>query len=165
MKEMKLIALKPCSFGGIRYYRGDEIPTDAVCNPKVQEKRGTILIVSDDKNDIESDNAREEMVPSGINVPIVMNPREITYMAFTAEDVADIFLILQMPATEAAKAIESEESVELLTAIQHIDGRSPVKKAVANMLKVLDSENHTEENQEPSNQGDKTKGDSSESDM
>lgn len=165
MKGMKLIALKPCSFGGIRYYRGDEIPTDEVCNPKVQKERGIISIVPDDKNDIESDNARGEMVPSGINVPIVMNPGEIIYMTFTAEEASEIFLILQMSATEAVKTVESVESAELLTAIQCIDGRSTVKKAIANMLKVLDSENHTEENQEPSNQGDKTKGDSSESDM
>ena len=162
---MKLIALKPCSFGGVRYYKGDSVPADSVCNPKVQEKRGTILIVPDDKNDIESDNARGETIPSGINIPIVRKPGEIIYMTFSAEEVSEIFLMLQMSATEAVKSVKSVESAELLTAIQCIDGRSTVNKAIANMLKVLDSENHTEENQEPSNQGDKTKGDSSESDM
>ncbi|MCI8771042.1 MAG: hypothetical protein HFH73_07815 [Lachnospiraceae bacterium] len=43
---MKLIAKKPCSFGGRQFYIGDEIPTDLVTDAKQQEQYGMIAIVN-----------------------------------------------------------------------------------------------------------------------
>lgn len=43
---MKLIAKKPCSFGGQKFYIGDEIPTDLVADAKQQEQYGMIAIVN-----------------------------------------------------------------------------------------------------------------------
>lgn len=43
---MRLIAKKPCSFGGRTFYIGEEIPTEFVLNPKAQEKLGVIAIVA-----------------------------------------------------------------------------------------------------------------------
>ena len=44
---MKLIALRPCSFGGRKFYIGDEIPEELVLSPKLQKERGTIQILED----------------------------------------------------------------------------------------------------------------------
>lgn len=44
----KLIAKKPCSFGGERFYIGDEIPLHLVQEPKTQEKYGLLAIVEGD---------------------------------------------------------------------------------------------------------------------
>lgn len=44
---MRLIANKPCSFGGERFYIGDEIPEGMVADPAVQEKRGILTILKD----------------------------------------------------------------------------------------------------------------------
>lgn len=44
---MKLIAKKPCSFGGQKFYIGNEIPTDLVTDVRMQEKMGIITIVND----------------------------------------------------------------------------------------------------------------------
>ncbi len=46
---MRLIANKPCSFGGRQFYIGDEIPADLVANAKAQEKMGVITIANDTK--------------------------------------------------------------------------------------------------------------------
>ena len=35
---MRLIANKPCSFGGRQFYIGDEIPANLVADAKTQEK-------------------------------------------------------------------------------------------------------------------------------
>ena len=43
---MKLIAKKPCSFGGKAFFINDEIPVNAVLNPKQQEELGVLSIVS-----------------------------------------------------------------------------------------------------------------------
>ena len=39
---MKLIAKKPCSFGGKAFFINDEIPVNAVLNPKQQEELGAV---------------------------------------------------------------------------------------------------------------------------
>ena len=44
---MRLIAKKPCSFGGRQFYIGDEIPENLVTDARVQEKMGVITIVND----------------------------------------------------------------------------------------------------------------------
>lgn len=44
---MKLIAKKPCSFGGQRFFIGDEIPENLVADPTAQEKLGVIAIAND----------------------------------------------------------------------------------------------------------------------
>lgn len=44
---MRLIANKPCSFGGRQFYIGDEIPADLVADAGMQEKLGVITIVKD----------------------------------------------------------------------------------------------------------------------
>lgn len=45
---MKLIAKKPCSFGGQRFYIGDEIPAELVAEPKAQERLGVIAIANNE---------------------------------------------------------------------------------------------------------------------
>ena len=42
---MRLIAKKPCSFGGRQFYIGDEIPENLVADGKRQEEYGVITIV------------------------------------------------------------------------------------------------------------------------
>lgn len=44
---MRLIAKKPCSFGGQKFYIGDEIPKNLVADAKLQEKMGVIAIIND----------------------------------------------------------------------------------------------------------------------
>lgn len=44
---MRLIANKPCSFGGRKFYIGDEIPENLVADARLQEKLGVITIVND----------------------------------------------------------------------------------------------------------------------
>lgn len=51
---MRLIANKPCSFGGRQFYIGDEIPENLVADARAQDEMGVITIVND-----------TEMVPAG----------------------------------------------------------------------------------------------------
>ena len=44
---MRLVANKPCSFGGRLFFIGDEIPDDLIVDAKAQEKLGVITIVND----------------------------------------------------------------------------------------------------------------------
>ncbi len=49
---MKLIAKKPCSFGGQKFYIGEEVPAELVTDPKKQESYGTIAIVNEDSEGV-----------------------------------------------------------------------------------------------------------------
>lgn len=44
---MRLIANKPCSFGGRQFYIGDEIPANLVADARMQEKMGVITVAND----------------------------------------------------------------------------------------------------------------------
>lgn len=44
---MRLIANKPCGFGGRQFYIGDEIPANLVADARRQEKMGVIIIAND----------------------------------------------------------------------------------------------------------------------
>lgn len=44
---MRLIANKPCSFGGRQFYIGDEIPANLVADARAQEKLGVITVAND----------------------------------------------------------------------------------------------------------------------
>ncbi len=48
---MRLIAKKPCCFGGRKFYIGDEIPENLVIDTKLQEKYGVITIVNDSEGE------------------------------------------------------------------------------------------------------------------
>lgn len=43
----KLIAQRPCSFGGRNFFIGDEVPAALVIDPKYQESLGLLVIVND----------------------------------------------------------------------------------------------------------------------
>ncbi len=53
---MKLIAKKPCSFGGKKFFIGEEVPVNLVANPALQEKLGVIAI----------DESKDKKAPVGI---------------------------------------------------------------------------------------------------
>ncbi len=44
---MKLIAQKPCSFGGKKFYIGDEVPAELVLDPAGQEKMGVLAFAGE----------------------------------------------------------------------------------------------------------------------
>lgn len=46
---MRLIANKPCSFGGRQFYIGNEIPLNLVADARMQEKLGVITILNDNE--------------------------------------------------------------------------------------------------------------------
>lgn len=45
---MKLIAKKPCNFGGCNFFIGEEVPAELVIDPAKQEKLGVITISNED---------------------------------------------------------------------------------------------------------------------
>lgn len=73
---MRLIANKPCSFGGRQFFIGDEIPAELVADARAQEKMGVITVA----NDVEG-------VP-GVESGSLFTPEQVEKMVAEAVDEA-----------------------------------------------------------------------------
>ena len=95
---MKLIAKKPCSFGGKDFFINDEIPVNAVLNPKQQEELGVLSIVSDGE-------AATGILETGFQETDIAIPVFKSYDGDTAQvmgvplnigEIQEVFSIMQM---------------------------------------------------------------------
>lgn len=156
---MRLIARRPCSFGGKKYFIGDEVPAEDVINPTVQEDQGTLAIVKDEQGVLET--AEDGKVA----IPVIRDGEgdiaDTLSIPLTEGEVRHVFAIMQMTADKAAEAMEDVDSEEVLIVLHAADSRSGVKKAAKKRAEQLSSIN---QNQNESAGGNETTEDSTESD-
>lgn len=119
---MKLIAKKRCSYGGRKFFAGDEIPADIVLNVEREEKLGVISIANDEAGVPEQSGALysqeqvDEMIQSavaelkpfdsdnaGFTVTVKGEGDNVTAVSCIAEDIQSVVDVLQMNADDGAK--------------------------------------------------------------
>lgn len=125
---MKLIAKQPCSFGGKRFYIGDEIPAELVLEPKTQEKYGKLTIVNDE--------AEAPVEPGGevTVVPLVISGRE---MELAPESIQAVMDVLTSNAEEAEKLVKQIDSDDMLFLLHAADSRKTVQAAAKARAQAL----------------------------
>lgn len=174
---MKLIAKKPCSFGGKKFFIGEEVPTNLVANPALQEKLGVIVIdksrdkkapvVIDgtftqeqvdsmvaeavEKAVAETEKKRDEQLaelqkytakleetePGAYDgtIQIVIKSvsegenEQLTIVPARADEIQQVFSIMQMSAEEGAKEIEEVKRENVLILLHAADSRKTIKNA------------------------------------
>ena len=129
---MKLIAKKPCSFGGKRFYIGDEIPVELVQEPKTQEKYGNLVIVNDESVPPVMDSGE----PGGVAtvVPLVICGRE---MELAPESIQAVMDVLTANADEAEKLVKQIGSDDILFLLNAADSRKTVQTAAKARAQAL----------------------------
>lgn len=125
---MKLIAKKPCSFGGERFYIGDEIPVALVQNPKTQERYGVLAILEGDA-----------VTPAPTVSPIVVSDPVLTICVRVGEEemeleptddgLQDIFSALISDPAGAMAVINQMTDNDALILLHLADRRTTVQKA------------------------------------
>ena len=149
---MRLIAVKPCSFGGRKYYIGEEIPEKDVADPKLQEKMGVLAISGEASAEL---SVTEEN--GKVSVPVIRDSdgdtAEVLNILLTEGEIQQVFAILQMTVEKAGEAMEDVESEEVLIVIHAADSRAGVKKAAEKRADQLSS---TEPDQNESVGGNET---------
>ena len=153
---MRLIAKKPCSFGGRKFLIGDEIPVNLVDKPKVQEQMGVISIVSDG-----GAIPPEKMVTMTAQVgaikfviPIHTEDGDIN-LEVTNEELTVFTDILQTPVSKAedkqkvSEMIQKVESEDLLIVLDALDGRKHVKDEVQERVQALRENQNPDDGQNP----------------
>lgn len=145
---MRLIAKKPCSYGGKKFFIGDEIPAELVVNIEREEKLGVISIANDEAGVPEQSGALysqeqvDEMIQSavaelkpfdsdnaGFTVTVKGEGDNVTAVSCSAEDIQSVVDVLQMNADDGAKAVASVKSDSVLILLHALDTRATVKKA------------------------------------
>lgn len=126
---MRLIAKKPCSFGGQSFFVNDEIPAEFVACAEVQERLGVIAIVEDVATGIlETGSAGDTVL-----VPVVKeedgDTAQVMSVPLSVGETQHVFAIMQMNVPEAEEAIEKVTEENVLIVLHACDSRTGVKKA------------------------------------
>ena len=134
---MKLIAKKPCSFGGKQFYIGDEIPAELVVNPNVQEKRGILSIVTDGGEE----NPPQPIVISDptLTICVHVNDQDME-LEPTDDGIQDIFNVLIGTAQSAEAIIREMTDEDALILLHMADSRKGVKAAAEARANELNQE-------------------------
>ena len=132
---MRLIANRPCTFGGNKFLTGEEIPVELVANPKAQEKMGTLSIANDD-------GVTQQSADLYFQIPIHTEQEDLI-IRVTNEELTVFTNILQtgVNSTEdkqkISDLIQKVESEDLLILLDSLDGRKFVKEKAQGRAKVL----------------------------
>ncbi len=129
---MRLIAKKPCSFGGEKFFIGEEVPAGLVADPALQEKMGVLTIAQGESEYIPAVSAGPLLsaYDGTITISVVEeNYGEIIAVQATAEDIQHTFSIMQMNVDEGVKAIAGVESENVLILLHAADSRKTIKEA------------------------------------
>lgn len=125
---MKLIAKKPCSFGGEQFYIGDEIPVELVRNPETQEKYGTLTIVKGDTETSGSAVAPIVIADPVLTIHVRLGDEEME-LEPTDDGLQDIFNVLIGEANAGVATINKMTDNDSLILLHLCDRRATVQKA------------------------------------
>ena len=150
---MRLIAKKPCSFGGRKFFIGEQIPENLVADPASQEKLGVLVIAKDEskeesatgtftQNEVDRMIAEaitefkegESELSKGVVMISVKGDSEgenelITSVPVTQEEIQQVFSVMQSNADEGMKIISGVKSESVLILLHATDSRKTIKEA------------------------------------
>lgn len=131
---MKLIAKQPCSFGGKRFYIGDEIPVALVKEPATQEKYGKLAIVND-----EADSAVIDSAAGDCNVmTVVIHAEEGDLpLELTQDGLQAVLDILTSNAEDAEPIVKQMTHGDDLIFLDIADSRKTIKTAAKARAQAL----------------------------
>lgn len=132
---MKLIALKPCSFGGNKFFIGDEIPAELVLNPQAQEKRGVLAIVAD--GSVEAPAAAHEVD----TMTVVIHAEEGDLpLDLTQAGLQAMVDVLSCKVEDAEPIIAAMTDGDALILLHLADSRKAIKNAAESRAQALNAD-------------------------
>ena len=138
---MELIALKPCSFGGKKFYIGDEIPVESVLDPKAQEQMGVLVQVDPAQGRLAPAPAPEVVLKEVDTMTVVIGAKEGDLpLNLTQEGLQAVVDVLTVKPAEAVSIIEKMEDGDALILVHIMDSRKAVKEAAEKRAKDLNTE-------------------------
>ena len=149
---MELVAKKPCSFGGRKFYIGDEVPAEMVLDPASQEKLGVLSVLKDREGEGPAVTFTREQVDGMIaeavtglamtdafaggeitlaepcvGIMIREDPAGVVHAA--PEEIRQVFAIMQANADEGVRMIAEVTDENILILLHVADSRKTIKNA------------------------------------
>ena len=147
---MKLIAKKPCSFGGKKFYIGWEIPAELVLNPQEQEKMGRLAIVADNATAAPPAEApAEDQVTVDAMAVVIRAAEGDMTLNLTAEGLQAVVDVLTSTVDDAEPIINQMVDDDALILLHAADYRKGVKEAAAARAQALAEEKGNAGQQDP----------------
>ena len=131
---MKLIAKKPCSFGGEQFYIGDEIPAEIVLDPKAQEKMG-VLVCVDAEGQPQPEPQTAPTQRAHISVSTDKGPIDLEV---SSEALNEVFAVLMNTAESAAEIVADMTEGDALLLLHLADSRKSIKAAAEARAKAIE---------------------------
>lgn len=136
---MKLIAKRPCSFGGKKFFIGDEIPSEFVLDPKIQEKMGVLVRV--DAQGHPAPVQEEPKKTIKIRIPVEEGDLDLDV---THDGLQDVFSVLAAKATDAETVIEQMTDGDALILLHLTDSRKTIKTAAEDRANAISGNQESE---------------------
>lgn len=137
---MKLIAKKPCSFGGKKFYIGEEIPSEYVLNPNMQEKLGVIAIIGDD-NPTPTPAAPEAKPVQAESLEVFIHAKEGDIpLHLSKEGLQAVVDALTNNVQEAEEIVAQMTDGDALILLDIADTRKSIKNAAKERAQALAAE-------------------------
>lgn len=137
---MKLIAKQPCSFGGNKYYIGDEIPAEHVLDPRAQEKMNVLAIVPDESVDAPPAAPGEVRIEVNTMSVVVRAKDGDMALDLTKEGLQSVVDVLIGKPSEAEAIIGKMTDSDALILVHAADSRKAVKEAAAARAQAISTE-------------------------
>lgn len=136
-KATRLFALKPCSFGGKRFFIGNEIPSEYVADPSAQARLGTIAIVDVD-SDVDT-SAPVEIPAPALSIVVKTEDKEMILEPSDA-GIQAVFDVLLGKASDAEPIINQMDDNDALILLHLADTRKTIKEAAELRAKEIEGE-------------------------
>lgn len=135
---MKLVANKPCTLSGKRYFIGEEIPVEAVVDPAALEKMGVLTVIRDG---IPTEILEEYVANVGevlFRIPITKGDKSLD-LDIAEPQIQEAVKTMQMNQKDAVAHIrDTVEDNTVLIFLNAVDSRTAVKKEAEIKAKNLE---------------------------
>lgn len=135
---MKLVANKPCTLSGKRYFIGEEIPVEAVVDPAALEKMGVLTVIRDG---IPTEILEEYVANVGevlFRIPIIKGDKSLD-LDIAEPQIQEAVKTMQMNQKDAVAHIrDTVEDNTVLIFLNAVDSRTAVKKEAEIKAKNLE---------------------------
>lgn len=147
---MKLIARKACSFGGKKFYIGDDIPAELVLDPQKQEKMEVLAIVPDDAGTTPpADSVKNRNEIDTMTVVVHAKEGDLP-LTLTKEGLQNVVDVLTGKPADAEAVIAQMTDGDALILVHITDSRRAIKVAAEARAQALNEEPENPENPEES---------------
>ena len=137
---MRLIAKKVCSFGGNKFYIGNEVPVELVLNPSLQIKLGVLVEVPDVESgsgENGSGSCSAQVILDSAMTIVVQVEGDTVELEPTDDGIQQIFTVLVGKASNAEATIKNMDDKDSLRLLQLSTTTQSVKKLAEKRIQEL----------------------------